>query len=132
MNLLHLDSSILGGNSVSRQLSAAIVDRLRAPGVDVVYRDLVRRHRFPTLPGPISPGRAPTSSTIRRCRTTSTSAARAMAEFLAADVVVIGVALYNFTIASQLKAWGRSHPRRRQDPSATPLPEPRALPAASA
>jgi FMN-dependent NADH-azoreductase len=26
-------------------------------------------------------------------------------EFLAADVVVLGAAMYNFTIASQLKAW---------------------------
>ena len=28
-----------------------------------------------------------------------------LAEFLAADVVVIGVAFYNFTVPSQLKAW---------------------------
>ena len=26
-------------------------------------------------------------------------------EFLAADIVVIGVALYNFTVSTQLKAW---------------------------
>ena len=42
MKLLHLDSSVLGPHSVSRQVSAAIVERLRAanPGVDIVYRDL--------------------------------------------------------------------------------------------
>ena len=28
-----------------------------------------------------------------------------MQEFLAADIVVIGVAFYNFSISSQLKAW---------------------------
>ena len=42
MNLLHLDSSILGDNSVSRSLSAATVARLRAatPDLHVTYRDL--------------------------------------------------------------------------------------------
>ena len=42
MKLLHLDSSILGGNSASRQLSAAVVDQLtkKTPGLDIVYRDL--------------------------------------------------------------------------------------------
>lgn len=72
MKLLHIDSSVLGPHSVSRQVSAAIVDRLRqaTPQLDIVYRDLtqtplahlsgphlaaaqVRRHRrnsAPTLP----------------------------------------------------------------------------------
>ena len=33
MKLLHIDSSILGENSVSRQVSAAVVARLVAEGV---------------------------------------------------------------------------------------------------
>ena len=42
MKLLHIDSSVLGPHSVSRQVSAAIVDRLRksTPGLEVSYRDL--------------------------------------------------------------------------------------------
>src|SRR6476646_3880016 len=42
MKLLHIDSSVLGPHSVSRQVSAAIVDRLRkaTPGLEIVYRDL--------------------------------------------------------------------------------------------
>src|ERR1700682_5747089 len=42
MKLLHIDSSVLGSHSVSRQVFAAIVDRLRqtTPGLEVVYRDL--------------------------------------------------------------------------------------------
>ena len=42
MKLLHINSSVLGPHSVSRQVSAAIVDRLRkaTPGLDIVYRDL--------------------------------------------------------------------------------------------
>ena len=43
MNILHLDSSILGDGSVSRQLSAEIVAKLMAahPTATVTYRDLV-------------------------------------------------------------------------------------------
>ena len=42
MKLLHLDSSVLGNNSVSRQLTARIVAGWRAshPGTDVEYLDL--------------------------------------------------------------------------------------------
>jgi FMN-dependent NADH-azoreductase len=42
MNLLHVDASVLGDHSVSRQVSAAIVARLRAedPALAVTYRDL--------------------------------------------------------------------------------------------
>ena len=42
MRLLHVDASIQGANSASRQVSAAVVDKLRkaAPGLEIVYRDL--------------------------------------------------------------------------------------------
>ena len=46
MKLLHLDSSILGDNSASRALSAAIVARWRGdvPGLEVLHRDLAGEH----------------------------------------------------------------------------------------
>lgn len=41
MKLLHVDASILGPRSVSRELSALIVDRFTAEqDIDVTYRDL--------------------------------------------------------------------------------------------
>ena len=42
MNVLHIDSSILGANSASRLLSRALVSRLTAenPGAEVKYLDL--------------------------------------------------------------------------------------------
>ncbi len=42
MKLLHVDASILGQSSVSRQLSAAVVERLRqrSPELAVIYDDL--------------------------------------------------------------------------------------------
>ena len=42
MKLLHIDASILAGNSVSRQVTAAVVERLKktTPNLDVTYRDI--------------------------------------------------------------------------------------------
>jgi FMN-dependent NADH-azoreductase len=42
MQLLHVDSSILGSDSASRRLTAEVVEaeRRRVPGLTVVYRDL--------------------------------------------------------------------------------------------
>src|SRR5215207_247430 len=105
MKLLHLDSSVLGPHSVSRQVSAAIVDRLRqaTPALDVSYRDLTQTP-LAHLSGPhlaAGQGAAPDASLQP-----DLAAGQAMLdEFLAADIVVIGAPMYNFTIPSQLKAW---------------------------
>jgi FMN-dependent NADH-azoreductase len=106
MNLLHLDASILGANSASRQLSAALVDNLRKanPGLTYVYRDLAAQP-LAHLSGEYlaaAAGAAPESPALQQ----DVAAGQAvLAEFLAADTVVIGAPMYNFTIASQLKAW---------------------------
>ncbi len=104
MNLLHLDSSILGANSVSRQLSAAVVDRLRGPGVDVVTRDLVATPPA-HLTGTYLAGQSADVQHDQALQEDLALGGTLLAEFLAADVIVIGVALYNFTVPSQLKAW---------------------------
>lgn len=99
--LLHLDSSILGDHSVSRQVSAAIVARLVAaePSLDVVYRDLAADplpHATPaSMPAehPLSGGKGDAASQ------------RALDDFLAADIVVVGAPMYNFSIPTQLRAW---------------------------
>ena len=98
MKLLHLDSSILAGNSASRALSAAVVARWRreVPGLDVIHRDLAGSHQLPHLDG---------ASLAGADATEAARSARALEEFLAADVVVLGAPMYNFGIPSQLKAW---------------------------
>ena len=98
MKLLHLDASILGDNSASRSLSAAITRRWRqsVPGLAVQYRDLAGEHALPHLDA---------ASLAKSDPTEAARSARALEEFLAADVVVIGAPMYNFTIPSQLKAW---------------------------
>lgn len=95
MKLLHIDSSVLGENSASRSLSAALVARLRAenPGIDVLRRDLAAQSL---------PHFTPVLADGHPCVTRN---AEILDEFLAADIVVIGAPMYNFTIPTQLKAW---------------------------
>lgn len=106
MKLLHLESGLFE-SSVTRQLSARIVERLRAatPALDVVHRDLVANP--PThLSGEILTGAglaADERSTLQQKEAAVTESL--LEEFLAADVIVIGAPMYNFTIPSQLKAW---------------------------
>ncbi|NCT67224.1 MAG: FMN-dependent NADH-azoreductase [Rhodanobacteraceae bacterium] len=95
MKILHLDSSALGARSVSRELSQAIVAawrRLR-PDATVSYRDLAAN----PLPHwtPVADAADPAARL----------ASEVLDEFLAADVVVIGAPMYNFSIPSTLKAW---------------------------
>ncbi|MHB9881223.1 FMN-dependent NADH-azoreductase [Pacificimonas sp. ICDLI1SI03] len=92
MKLLHLDSSITGENSISRQLSADIVARLRAENADLTttYRDLAAQPL-----DHLTLGDLPTEG----------ESTEVLDEFLAADTVVIGAPMYNFTISSQLKSW---------------------------
>ena len=105
MKLLHIDSSVLGPHSVSRQVSAAIVERLRKanPGVEVSYRDLTLTP-LAHLSGPhLAAGQGATPDASLREDIAAGQAV--LEEFLAADVIVLGAPMYNFTIPSQLKAW---------------------------
>jgi len=106
MRLLHIDASIQGANSASRRLSAAVVERLRktTPGLEVTYRDLAAVP-LAHLSGPhlaAAQGATPESPTLQQDLAASQAV---LEEFLAADIVVIGAPMYNFTIPSQLKAW---------------------------
>ena len=93
MKLLHLDSSITGDGSVSRQLSASVVGKLRAadPSLEISYRDLVA--------DPIE------HLTLGHLPAASPESRALLDQFLGVDTVVIGAPMYNFTLPSQLKAW---------------------------
>ena len=97
MKLLHLDSSILGQHSASRELGAAIVARWQRDvrGLEVTYRDLAA-DPLPHLSG---------GSLAQANADEAATAAAVMDEFLSADVIVVGAPMYNFGIPSQLKAW---------------------------
>jgi len=106
MKLLHLDASILGANSASRQLSAAIVARLRQadPATAVTYRDLAATPLGHLSGAQVAAamGAAPESVAVQQELADSQAVLR---EFLDADTIVIGAPMYNFGIPSQLKTW---------------------------
>lgn len=91
MRLLHIDSSIQGTGSASRAISAAAVARMKdeTPSLAIGYRDLVA-DPLPHLTLDVLADAAANAE---------------LQAFLAADIIVIGAGLYNFTIPSQLKAW---------------------------
>ncbi|UEB93402.1 FMN-dependent NADH-azoreductase [Pseudomonas sp. HN2] len=107
MKLLHIDSSILGDNSASRQLSRQVVDAWQAaePSAVVTYRDLaadaISHFSSTTLVA------AGTTAELRDAvqQHEAELSASTLAEFIAADAVVIAAPMYNFTIPTQLKAW---------------------------
>lgn len=108
MKILRIDSSPLGDASVSRQLTASIVAALRqaTPDAEVSACDLtvappdhltgelMQVVKFRNLEG----------LTARQQEELALTDAL-VDEFLAADVVVIGAPMYNFTVPTQLKAW---------------------------
>ncbi|PJI97847.1 FMN-dependent NADH-azoreductase [Acidovorax sp. 69] len=106
MQLLHIDSAITGEQSVSRQLTARTVASWQAshPGTQVDYLDLAAQ-----APSHLSveslgfrTGQAAATEVERNENALSEAL---VSQFLAADVIVIGAPLYNFSIPSQLKAW---------------------------
>jgi FMN-dependent NADH-azoreductase len=107
VRLLHIDSSILGGNSVSRGLSAEIVaaEVRRAPDIEVTYRDLAAAPLDHLSGVHLAARQAGLASQPGALETDLENGQLALAEFVAADVIVIGAPMYNFAIPSQLKAW---------------------------
>lgn len=107
MKLLHIDSSILGAQSVSRQMSSSIATQWVAnhPGTVVEYLDLATNGPSHLSTDSIGFRIPPTGELTETQKRENAVSEALVSQFLAADVVVIGAPLYNFTIASQLKSW---------------------------
>lgn len=88
MTILHIDSSINGENSASREISRSIVDKVKNAqwGEEVVYRDLA-------------------ANPLPHLTLDAFADSSVLDEFLAADTIVIGAPMYNFSLPTQLKAW---------------------------
>jgi FMN-dependent NADH-azoreductase len=106
VNLLHIDSSILGNGSITRELSTAIVQRLAQThtNLHIVYRDLCAASLAHLSTGDLVTGQGGMAADLPVRKDIEASRA-VLAEFLAADFVVVGAPMYNFGIPSQLKAW---------------------------
>lgn len=107
MKLLHVDSSINGTTSVSRGLTRQVVDQWLAqhPDTEIQYLDLAvdtPPHFSANAMGFRRPAQGEPNEAEQRENTLSEAL---VSQFLAADVVVVGAPLYNFSIPSQLKSW---------------------------
>jgi FMN-dependent NADH-azoreductase len=105
--ILHIDSSVRSSGSISRQLTSEFVQKLQAAhaGANVVERDLARHpvpHLSEQMMGAYFTPAAQRSDEQARIVKLSDDL---VAELMAADVVVIGAPMYNFSISSTLKAW---------------------------
>jgi FMN-dependent NADH-azoreductase len=105
--LLHLDSSADLTSSRSRAITATFAEAWRGLGDDhtVVYRDLHRDAlpylsdaslHFPAHLRPVDASPNPAQEALQEA---------VVAELLGADVLVIGVPLYNYSMPATLKTW---------------------------
>jgi FMN-dependent NADH-azoreductase len=106
MQLLHIDSSVLGPNSASRALSAEIVARQLAlhPNVKVTHRDLAADAVQHLSSAHLAVWQGGTVEDAHLGADLKKGGAY-LDELLAADIIVIGAPMYNFSVPSQLKAW---------------------------
>ncbi|MDI1352103.1 MAG: NAD(P)H-dependent oxidoreductase, partial [bacterium] len=107
MKLLAIDSSILNSASVSHHLTKNFINQWQAsyPNSEIVYRDLHEQpinHLSQKILVAATQNQSELSNEIQLELHISH---QVMAEFLSADILVLGVPMYNFAIPSQLKAW---------------------------
>jgi FMN-dependent NADH-azoreductase len=106
MQLLHIDSSVLGSNSASRALSAEIVAKQNAlhPGIRVTHRDLANDAALHLTSAHLAAWQGGAVEDALLGADLAKGGAY-LEELIAADIIVIGAPMYNFSIPSQLKAW---------------------------
>jgi FMN-dependent NADH-azoreductase len=105
--LLHINSSVRNAGSISRQLTAEFLEKWKAaePGTKIVERDLAA-HPLPhlaeeTLGAFFTPAEKRSPEQVRAAQLSD----QLVAELAAADVILIGAPMYNFSVSSGLKAW---------------------------
>lgn len=105
--ILHIISSPRNGASLSIKLGNAVIEKLQAayPGSKVHTRNLVD-DTFPHLEQEhITSFFTPVDQHTAANREAARTSDEAIREILAADILVIGAPMYNYTIHSSLKAW---------------------------
>src|ERR1700680_3922069 len=105
MRLLRIDSSARNV-SVTRQLTARSAEEWKKnhPDGDVIYRDLSAT-KLPPITDDWSATRLEESKLTPAQRSYLSTSDELIEELRAADTVVIGAPMYNFSIPSSLKAW---------------------------
>jgi FMN-dependent NADH-azoreductase len=107
MNILHIDASASdSAASHTRRLSSQLVERLKTanPGATIVYRDLVA-NQLPHVDMTIRHAWTAEDTGDTQLAETMSRSKALVEELKAADIVVVGSPMYNFTVPSTLKAW---------------------------
>ncbi|WP_339863076.1 FMN-dependent NADH-azoreductase [Thalassospira alkalitolerans] len=106
-SILHINASVNGENSNSRQIASKLIERIVAatPAANVVERDLNDKS-IPALTGEIVGAfYTPAENRTGAQKDVIAVSDKLVAELKASDVVVIGAPMYNFSVPSTLKAW---------------------------
>lgn len=106
-NILHIETSPLGPNSVTRSLGSQMIGALKAqnPDARIVTRDLAATplpHLDSTILGAFF---TPADKQSPEQKALLASSDAAIAELFTADTIVIEAPMWNFGIPSVLKAW---------------------------
>jgi FMN-dependent NADH-azoreductase len=107
VHLLHIDTSANASGSVSREVTAAFATAWKQANPDrgYTYRDLAA-HPVPHADGAFLTARHLREDQHSAEQRTSWAVSKQLIdELLAADTVIIGAPMYNFSIPSSLKAW---------------------------
>jgi FMN-dependent NADH-azoreductase len=105
--LLHINSSVRASGSVSRQLTGEFIAQWQAarPEFRIVERDLasqpVPHITEETIGAYFTPAKSRSAEQTEAVKLSD----ELVAELMAADVIVIGAPMYNFSVSSALKAW---------------------------
>jgi FMN-dependent NADH-azoreductase len=105
--ILLIDSSSRGNASFSRKLSRAVIEKLKAkdPSSSVSTRDLALKPMPHLEEAHLAAFFAPAEKHTAEDKRAIQHSDEAIAEILNAEVIVVGVPMYNFGIPSVLKAW---------------------------
>ncbi len=106
MRILRVDSSAKTENSESRRLTDRIIDGLKTNGksLDVTVRDL--NESLPQVNTAwIEANNTPSDDQTDEHKKTLALSNTLVGEIEAADTLIVGVALYNFSITASLKLW---------------------------
>jgi FMN-dependent NADH-azoreductase len=103
-NILHIDASGRGNPSVSRQLSKQIVQKISDDQTNVTYRNVSQGMSFldEAMIGAYFTQKAERSEEQHQAIALSDAIVE---ELMAADTVVIGMPVYNFSMPAGFKAW---------------------------
>jgi len=105
--ILHISTSVKGANSSSIKLANAIIEKIQSvyPGSEVTTHDLTLKP-FPHLEeSHITSFYTPEEMKTDANREALKHSDAAIKEVKEADIIVIGIPLYNFGVPSALKAW---------------------------